>query len=364
MSFTSTCRIYVYPNPQKVSDATQNPYIDNLMDNLSNIGTVINKAEPTSLGIFDIYRKLLKIDVVIFNWIEYLPDNRFGKVQSLLVFPLLCLMKILGKKIIWIFHDKKTQNISNKNWKDMNYRLIMKFSDFILTHSKEGIELLRKAKEKVTSKAIFLHHPVNQSHVTISDNEKTYDILIWGSARPYKGIDKFLEVLKQKGMQNTFKIMIAGKFSSEEYYNKVIKLAGEQVTVRNEFIEKESLTNLITHSKIILFTYSTYSVLSSAALMDSILFSSKIIGPLTGAFADLNSEELIDCYSSLEELPELIKSVLNKDDTNLTQAKKREQFLKANTWEQFTENFYELSKIHIPKFNYHEKISNNIVSTK
>ncbi len=340
--------LYIYPNTRKVTTAIQNPYINNLIDSLSDITHVVNKAKPTSLGIIDIYRKVFKIDVIIFSWLENLPDNRFGKVQSLLLLPLFIFCKLSNKKIVWILHNKKAHSDKNKSWKQLNYRLIKKYSDYILTHSSEGINYLKKISEKKASKAIFLHHPISKSTLRQSSKQKVYDILIWGAISPYKGIDLFLKTLRDKGVQDDFRILIAGKSVSEEYYEKIKQLAGKNVTVRNEFIEHDELSELILTSRIVLFTYVSDSVLSSGSLMDTILFDSKIVGPKTGAFADLSKEGLIECFTKYDELPELIQSLLETEN-NSKQITKRKHFIDENTWTQFAERF--LSSINQKLFN-------------
>ena len=92
----------------------------------------------------------------------------------------------------------------------------------------------------------------------------------------------------------------------------------------NEFLEEDILRRYISKSKVILFTYSLDSVLSSGALIYSLNFGKKIIGPNGGAFKDMHS--IVDCYDSFDNIADII-DIDKKVDISIVK-----EYINNNTW--------------------------------
>ena len=313
-----------------------NPYIDDLINSFSLYFEFINKDKSSKSGIFDLLKYLRISDFIFFNWIEKLPGNRGGVVQTLFLFLLIPFIKLLRIKIIWTMHNKLSHTDDHLFLKNAVFKKMLKNADLILTHSSEGIHYAKEILPGSESKVHYLPHPVKDRKSKKTLKTK-YDILIWGTISPYKGIDKFLQYLHQKNLIEKFKVLIIGKSTSESYFKELTKYSSSNILIENKFIEDNDLQTLISESKIILFTYSKSSILSSGVLMDSLGYGANIIGPEVGAFADLAKEDILDSYTNFDELITIIDKQL-EDTAIKNRNSNMEQFIEENSWGKFAEN--------------------------
>src|SRR4051794_16833474 len=96
-------RLFIYPNTSETYRKGGNSYIRNLVYYLSDAFTIVNRK--TSIGLLDMLLKLPKCDVIYFNWIEDIPDRRFGFLQVPVLAVILLLAKIRSIKIVWFIHN-------------------------------------------------------------------------------------------------------------------------------------------------------------------------------------------------------------------------------------------------------------------
>ena len=329
-------RIYLYPiSSEDEKPGIYNPYMDDLKKALSEHFIVVNSNKPTNKGTLDFLKYLTKTDYFFLNWIEKLPEHRFGFIQTAFLFFLIPLLKALRIRIVWTMHNKLSHSGKHMKWIKAIFRLMLKSSDVILTHSNEGISFGNEMMPGSAVRIAYFAHPVKDRRTALME-EKKYDVLIWGTISPYKGIDLFLEYLYNNQLQNKYRILIVGS-ASGAYAERLRTYENESIKERNEFISDNALEELINTSKIVLFTYSRESILSSGALMDSLGYGAKVAGPHVGAFADLAQEGIIKTFLGFEELDHVIESSLN--GSGLTDSKQKlERFLKENSWEKFAEN--------------------------
>lgn len=325
--------IYIYPlNSRDAKLGLYNPYIDDLINSVGKYYTFINKGKPSRTGIFDLIKYIGKVDYIYFNWIEKLPSNKGGKIQTLFLFLFISIFKILGVKIIWTMHNKLSHSGEYEKQTDQVFDLMLRKADYIITHSTEGIRFGCERVPGIEKKFIYFPHPVKDRRMD-KEIAKSRDLLIWGTISPYKGIDSFLKFLHDKGLQNKFRLLIAGKSTSKSYLEQLKNYETEFIQVKNMFIEDDDLQKMIAQSSLVLFTYSKSSILSSGVLMDSLGYGANILGPSVGAFADLGNDGIIETFSDFEEIPDKIEICLKAN--KITQQKKLNDFLEGYTWEKF-----------------------------
>src|SRR5690606_28218608 len=100
-------------------------------------------------------------DIFILNWIESLPEKRFGKLQAIFFVLFTFCAKILKKKIVWILHNKYSHHKRRNRWIDFMYRFMMTHSDIIITHSTGGISFVDENYPQASSKVKMLIHPIH-----------------------------------------------------------------------------------------------------------------------------------------------------------------------------------------------------------
>lgn len=300
------------------------------MKSLDNEFLFVNKDNPSGTGIIQLAGYLPKIDYIFLNWIENLPDRKGGVIQSLL-FPLMVsYLLVKGAKVVWIMHNKISHKSSCLFLKKSIFSLMSRFSHLIITHSSEGLRFLEARSPKAKSRTIFLHHPVVLKCCPAA-TQKKYDILIWGTMHPYKGILEFVSFCAQNSRARQLKVLIAGKFIDERYYQKVIKQKTDNIEVLNAFIDDQQVLEYSCLSRYILFPYSGESVLSSGALMDSVGMLANIIGPRAGAFSDLAQEGIVSVFTSYHDIVDIIREPI--DDQK--QREKLMSFALDNSWDNF-----------------------------
>lgn len=221
----------------------------------------------------------------------------------------------------------------------MGFRNMIRFSDLIITHSQGGVEYIEKNWPRYRNKVHYFIHPVIGAGNVKPKCEKEYDILIWGTVYPYKGIADFSRYAKNSRFLSTLKILIIGKCFDETYRTELQSCLSENITYRDEFIEMDGIEELAQKSRFILFTYNSPSVLSSGSLMDTVTMGRPIIGPDRGAFRDLSRLGFINTYHEFDEIEKIIKEY--KDDEDRL-AEVIEKFCHENSWEKFSDRIEEI----------------------
>jgi glycosyltransferase involved in cell wall biosynthesis len=326
-------KVYFYPiSARNDKIVSFNPYTFDFVDSIEQYFTVVNKGKPSTRGIFDIYKYIFRIDYIIFNWIEDLPEKKGGFIQTVFFFLLMAICKLIGNKTIWVMHNRLSHSRKHKWMKNLIFNQLIRHSDIILTHSSEGISYGESMRKDSKNRIHYFPHPVKDRRKS-SSSATGYDILIWGTISPYKGILEFLQALHNAKKEKSYRILIIGKSNANEYFDSLVKYSSNNITIKEAFMDDDSLQELIGQSKIVLFTYAKSSILSSGALMDSIGFGGNVVGPNVGAFADLAKEGIINTYRESDEMFSVIDAVLaKKDDTKNPQI---DQFLVENSWNKF-----------------------------
>jgi beta-1,4-mannosyltransferase len=330
-------KAYIFPRSKRNKNSIYNPYIDNFIASTRSYIDYLNENHRSGTGIFNIFSYLRKIDLLMLNWIEDLPDKKGGYLQSVFFLLLIRALKLLNVKIVWTLHNKFFHSTQNQYLKKKIFFTLLKKSDLIITHSREGIKFAGSLTPGVEKRMFYFPHPV----VPVNGKKKTdlpkkYDILIWGTLAPYKAIDLFLEYLSANNALDRYRILIAGKANPAGFYDRLRKFESDSITIKNQYIDNVELAEMISQSKVVLFTYSGNSVLSSGALTDSVSHGATIIGPDTGAFSDLGHAGIIKTYTNHQELLSLFDLI---DQQGFSDNGMINEFIRTHTWEKFSESF-------------------------
>jgi hypothetical protein len=316
--------VYIYPNYNPKKDKSGNLYIKYFKDSFIAEPTIVVRDNFWQIGVASAFFNL-RSNIFIFHWVDLIPFKKFGTIQFVIFQILLFVLKVLQKKIVWVLHNKRAHKASHK-LVDKGMKIMAKNADLVITHSSEGVDFFKK-NFSYNTKITYIPHPVYSSEI-FSSKEIKWDYIIWGGIGKYKRVFEFLEFVKNNNELSQKKILIAGKCNNYEYLQKINSVLGKNITFINRFIPEYELQELIMQSKAILFTYSSDSVLSSGALIYSLNFNKRIIGPYSGNFKDLQG--IVNCYLSFEDIEKI--SIEEVQDRILI-----EKYLKNNTWEKFSE---------------------------
>lgn len=333
----------VFPNLRLESNQYANPYIQDFIRALDESGeaTVVNPPHKNPL------LSLLPVkrwgDIVVFNWFESIPDFKYGFLQAWIAFFFLIILKLCGRKVVWIYHNRKPHADGQAFMKQLLARHIARLSNLIVTHAQEGVDLIKERYPFAAGKVYFLHHPTKDRtglrHFGIASE---YDVLIWGHIARYKGVFDFIRLLREKQVTD-LRVCVAGG-CTDDTFNELKQLAPPQVTLIHRSLSFEELASYIDKSDFVLAPYFPETVLSSGMLMDSLSYGAKIIGPAIGSFNDYaNLPELkVYTFSSFQDILQIVRLHRNEQpDINAYRT-----FLKNNDWHHFIQSFLTLIKKH------------------
>lgn len=202
-----------------------------------------------------------------------------------------------------------------------------KHADVILTHSGEAE--INSAGQRV----FVFDHPVD-AYQPAPVKPYEYDLLVWGTVTPYKGVEEFLLYNQSATALKQYKILIAGKFASPEYFQKLMQLKSPNVFVENKILSEKELETLFSKSRYVLFAYNSTSVLSSAALCKTLVYGKTIIGPNAGSFKELGAKGLIYNYTSFEDLEKRLNEMESKESDPHFQVQ-LQQYIEQHSWPAF-----------------------------
>jgi hypothetical protein len=89
------------------------------------------------------------------------------------------------------------------------FRFLVRKSNYIITHARDGLECYRKYSKTTRKSAShgvigehirYFPHPLVKRFIS-QGKKPEIDALIWGSIIPYKGIDVFLKYLYDNDLQ-------------------------------------------------------------------------------------------------------------------------------------------------------------------
>ena len=332
-------KMYIYPLTARFDDKINNPYIWDLINSLDPHFDCVNKNNPSKIGFLNVARYFFKTKYFHLNWIEDLPDKKGGYLQTVFLLFMLLMMKVTGKKIIWTAHNKASHHHKNLRIKKFLIKFMARNSDYILTHSNEGVDYVMQLNNGKRRNAVkYIPHPVKPK-LLMNSSEIVYDIIIWGYLARYKGIHLFLQYLKDLDLLTKYRILIAGRVFEPDYKIVLEHYLVDNIILIDRFVDASELQELIGKSRIILFTHQQEYVLSSGALMDSLAYGKTIIGPEIGAFKDLSEEGLVHTYQDFSDLVDKVDHIVNSYDK--PDSKKLMKFIEENRWDNYGNYLYE-----------------------
>ncbi|HEY6900134.1 MAG TPA: glycosyltransferase [Puia sp.] len=329
-------KVYIYPNIARQRMGSQNPYVEDLKQALSDNGFRI-EAPPAQKAFVDLLSKGLRHHTVVLNWIEDIPSRRMGFVQTFLLTGYLRMLKLLGVKLIWIKHNRLSHERQGLWLKKYLHGVLMRRADHIITHA-------RHTGLPDSPKLLYLHHPNKLdlgAFLPAPEAEPSIDFLIWGSIFPYKGVLEFLEYVSTHEDWRRYRIRIIGKCTDAGYWQAMEACRTPNIVMTNQFVEEQELHKLFAQSRFILFTYRKESILSSGVLIDSLIAGRRIIAPDCGAFADMaETNGFVSVYQEFADIARIYEA---EYDNYLLDKEALTSFVLQNSWDKMGQRLKKIS---------------------
>lgn len=316
-------KIYIYPTWTPSRDKSGNLYIKYFHEAFENSKQyrVVNRCWKIGIASMMIN---LDADAFIIQWVDLIPRKRLGKIQFVFFLLVVDLAKLMGKRLIWILHNKQAH--MGKSWLvDKGMRFMANMADDVVAHSTDGITFFNRMYPEKSGKCRYVPHPVYSQNVYTKSAYK-YDYVVWGSIGRHKNVLEFIKFFNRIPYFNDKTLLVCGRCVDQAYHQQIEFEVSRNTNInyKNAFLENDELRELICQARVILFTYNPESVLSSGALIYSLNFCRPVIGPRVGNFDDMKG--VVTCYDRFEDIPGL------KPQFDVEEARK---YISENTWGAF-----------------------------
>lgn len=317
-------RLYLYPQTPFGQAEGDNDYMRHLRAALDGPFEIVNR--PTRSGLLNLLRHLPHTDIVYFNWIEDLVEKRFGYAQLCLLPLLLLWCRLGGKQVVWFVHNVVSHRPRHWRAKRFTAALMAQFADTVLAHADEAA-----AHADGHDVAVF-DHPL-PPFTPLPEAPPRWDLLLWGSVQPYKGVLEFIRLHAARPGLHNLKVLVAGRFDSPALLADVQAAAHPNVTLRNEVVPEAELSLLLRNSRYVLFAYRPGSVLASGAVSRTLAFGKTVIAPRCGAFRSLDASGLLYNYGSDDELVQLLERL--QAESRRIDPERLRRYAEETGWDRF-----------------------------
>ncbi|OKH11498.1 glycosyltransferase [[Limnothrix rosea] IAM M-220] len=289
-----------------------NPYQNLLSEALEKDGLKVTFCEGY-YRIFPIWRQINKqkkiCDVLHLHWLNpYLKgENWFVKFVYCIKFLIdICLVKLLGVKIVWTIHNLAAHNTKFPRLEKVVKQCFLWLNDQTIVHSEAAKVLVLQAYFVSEAKVTVIPHghyrDVYPAAIAPELAREKLGLpptglifLNFGLLKPYKGVDKLIEIWRShsEDLQDT-QLLIVGKALDEDYGETLMQLSASVggIELRDEFVPETEIHLYFSAADVVVLPFQ--QILTSGSLLLAMSYGKPIIAP---RFASL--EETIGNASDL-----------------------------------------------------------------
>jgi beta-1,4-mannosyltransferase len=289
-----------------------NPYQTLLTDALETQGVRINFCQGYR-RIFPIYRQLKTVQIISRNPLEILHIhwlNPYLKGENIALKLVYCfkflldifLVKIQGVKIIWTVHNLVAHNSQFPRIEKYLKWIFIRLTNGVIVHSQAAKDSVVDRYGINPNKINVIPHghyrdaylpaiaPLEARH-QLNLPEQGLIFLNFGMLRPYKGIEKLLEIWHlQAELLTESQLLIVGKALDLDYgwaLDTQAK-AGRNITLRNQFVANEEVHLYFSAADIIVLPFN--QILTSGSLLLAMSYGKPIIAPKSATILETMGE--------------------------------------------------------------------------
>jgi beta-1,4-mannosyltransferase len=294
------------------------PYSNNENKYVSIMIRILEGIDGVKVVPFDILSFILfkpnawRVNAVWINWFE----NTKGFLNLMIKTLMLLIFKVLGKKIIYVLHNKRTHNEGLTNAFTLFRHFIFKVSDVIVTHCRSSIDEIPK---KYQFKIINIPHPhYAEMYGELKENEgfeKSLKLLMIGQLKPYKNIEMLIQVISTFSKDEVH-LTIAGKPINSSFQKKIEELSqGHSIRLELNFIEDHLFNELLGTCDLVVLPYNLESSLNSGTAIMAFSYGKSVICPKIGTLLEFQDKYFFSYHYSTtqehqEELTKAVKSAI------------------------------------------------------
>lgn len=292
-------RIAFYPY-EDVKGKTLNQYVHNVEKVLAGNGKLF-PFYHTKETVNNIFR----YDTIFLNWFE----NELTWADCIC----LVLARMLGKKVVWTFHNRVAHDSKDSLKDKKKIRFMMWVSSKIIVLSKNSIpyiyEIMGKTR-RIRKKIVYVPHinycdnyrPRMKSSLSDRGGAEEFVFLYFGQIRPYKNLEILIEAFQKLDIKNS-KLIIAGKSISAEYTKKIKALCADnaQIELDLRFIADAEVYDYMSHADVVVLPYDKKSSMNSGAMIAAFSCKKPVIVPDIAMARDYRKCDYVYMYCYQEE---------------------------------------------------------------
>jgi len=245
--------------------------------------------------LFLIYR-LRGYKIIHIHWLVFHISHRMpmAKIFSY-YYTIFCLSvtKFLGYKVVWTVHETTTHD----NWTINDIGVSRKLSRIAaakIAHSVFAVREMEEAQLDISRTYVIPHGnyiDVYPDSITSAQARKKLDlkpeeitVLFFGAIRPYKGVEKLLDVLEEIN-DRRIRVIIAGRCRDDTVANKIYQLQKKiKIDFYEDHIEDADVATYFKACDVVCLPFKKITTSGSAIL--ALSFGKPVITTRTGALRD------------------------------------------------------------------------------
>ncbi|TVP61466.1 MAG: glycosyltransferase [Nodularia sp. (in: Bacteria)] len=242
-----------------------------------------------------------KIDVLHLHWLSpYIKgNNKFTKSIYAIKFIIdILLTKLIGVKVVWTVHNYTSHNSQFPGLEHWTQQNLLKLADRIIFHNVSACKDFSQTYQVDKSKTEVIPHghyrevynsPIDKlaarEALSLPLSGRIY--LNLGMLRPYKGIERLLQVWREnRNLLGQSTLLIAGQALDQDYGQKLANQASETegVILHTNFIADERLHLFFSAADVVVLPFDR--ILTSGSLILAMSYGKPIIAPRTGGIVE------------------------------------------------------------------------------
>ena len=232
------------------------------------------------------------------NWFEY-----YLTLTDKLI---LLLARLMGRKIIWTFHDALPHEDETKKAERNLYFMCRISTSIILLSRASKTELARIAKNRsdVLTKAVYIPHinycedylPGKDTPERTADSPFTF--LYFGNIRPYKNLELLIRTFRSFNGMNAY-LIIAGSPMNAQYAKKIKRLCGDDPQIHLDFryVPDKEVFDYMQKADVVVLPHDKRSGMNSGAMIAAFSCRKPVIISDIAMARDYRKKEYVYQYS-------------------------------------------------------------------
>lgn len=271
-------------------------------------------------------------DIVHIHWLENylewaLRDKGFkGFLRKGFLLVDLLLVKLRGQKIIWTIHNEYSHELTDRKRERGVRRVLYAFANRVLVHSPSAVNLIKDSYGlRNTNKITVIPHghymDIYSNTVSRAEAREKLGLavddkvfLYFGIIRPYKGVERLIELFKNDPRLKEARLILAGKGLNEETDKNIRDAIADAPNIIPEmrFIDDDEIQVFMNAADCGVFPFE--NVLTSGSVICAMSFGLPIIVPRKGCLVDFVDEGKSGfLYNDKSELSEVLAKALHSD---------------------------------------------------